>query len=97
MAELKKEKIIIYVLAILLVIAIFYIISSKYQSVKLASFQQGIQIGYQNAVDQLIQQTLTCQPVSLFKENKTISVIAIQCLQQKAPSQAALEDINTTK
>lgn len=79
MAEITKQKIIIYILAILLVLALGYILIDKYNAYTL---RKGAQIGYQQAVEQLIQQAVTCQPVSIYKENKSIDLISIQCLQQ---------------
>lgn len=43
-------------------------------------FQQGIQFGYTEAILQVMNLSLSCQPVPLFAGNNTIEVIAVECL-----------------
>ena len=73
-----KNKIIIIILAILLVLAVGYIFKDKYTESKI---QQGIQLGYQQAIIQIIQQVITCQQVPLRIGNQTINIIAVDCIQ----------------
>jgi len=42
-------------------------------------FQQGAQVGYQQAVMQMFQQASSCQPMPLTVENQTINMIAVEC------------------
>ena len=85
-----KQKLLIAVLGILLVVAVGYIAYDKWQIAQqeqqLSAFQQGAQYGYQQAVLQLFQQALTCQPVPLYfnngTANQTVNLIAVECLQQ---------------
>lgn len=76
----------IIVLIILLIVAAGYIGFEKYQSYKqqeqLTIFQQGAQYGYQQAVIQVVQQAATCQQVPLTVEDKTINIIAVECLKK---------------
>lgn len=89
-----KQRILITILIILLIIASGYILIDKYnekkQKEQLDIFQQGLQQGYEQAVIQIMQQAITCQQVPLFVGNQTINVIAIECLQpsQFSPQQS---------
>ena len=75
---MKKQTITIIILAILLVSALGYIIQDKYIESKI---QQGMQIGYEQAILRIIQQAVTCQRVPLTIGNQTINIIAVECLQ----------------
>lgn len=83
--KMTKQRIIMLVLLILLVISIGYIVNDKYQTKKqeeqLTIFQQGAQYGYQQAVLQVAQQAATCQQVPLQIQNQTINMIAVECLK----------------
>ena len=83
---MKKKNIIIVVLGVLLLIAVLYIeaISVRYSNKQKleTAFQQGAQIGYQQAIEQLMEQMATCQPVPVFANNVTLNAIATECLQQ---------------
>ena len=45
-------------------------------------FQQGVQYGYNQTIIGIVQQAITCEPVSLNIENSTFELIAIKCLNQ---------------
>ena len=44
-------------------------------------FQQGLQIGYTEAVLQIMNLSLSCQPVPVYAGNATIELIAVDCLR----------------
>jgi hypothetical protein len=79
-----KEKTIILVLILLLILAGAYIGFTKYNSWRSGQeqqiFTQGAQYGYEQAVIQIVQQSLSCQPVPLRVQNETINIIAVDCL-----------------
>ena len=85
--KMDKAKTAAIVLAVLLVIAIGYILGSKYQESQaqkqLEIYQQGAQFGYQQAIVQLLQQASTCQQVPVTYQNTTINMIAVECLSGK--------------
>ena len=91
---ISRERIWIFVLAILLVVAAVYIGISKYRESKaerdFGLVQQGAQIGYEQAVVDLMKQASTCEQVPLYYNNGTanftISIIAVDCLQQAPQS-----------
>ena len=76
-----KNQYIIIILVILLVIAVGFILVDKYQQKQLTIFQQGMEAGYEQAIVNLIERAVTCQPVSLFVGNNSIDMIAVECLQ----------------
>lgn len=80
-----KRKHTVVILAVLLALALGYIAFDTYTEFKqqqdFSLFQQGAQFGYEQAVTQLFQQALTCQPVPVFIENQTLNLIAVECLQ----------------
>jgi len=82
---MRKDRVIILVLVFLLVLAASYIGFSKYndwkQERELGLYQQGAQYGYEQAIIQVVQQAVTCEPVPLKVGNDTISMIAVDCLQ----------------
>ena len=84
---MEKQTIAIIILGVLLVGAIGYISVGKYQQSQsqkqLTILQQGVQLGYQQAVEQLIQQAATCNSVPVTFKNQTINMIAVECLQQR--------------
>jgi len=87
---ITKQKIIICILSILLVIALIYILFNSYQNAKLNILKQGVQFGYEQAVSQLLEQSETCQPISIQFQNKTKALISLDCLKipqsQEAPN-----------
>ena len=86
MKRIDNQKIMIWVLAILLISAIAYIgvktYQQKTQEEQLTVYRQGMQAGYEQAIIQLVQQASTCQPVPINIQNQTINMIAVECLQQ---------------
>ena len=87
---MNKEKMIICVLAVLLVIAVVYIGVTKYQAAKQEKenglIQQGVRIGYEQAVIQLMNEASSCKEVPVFYNNGTanfnMTIIAVECLKQ---------------
>ncbi|MDP3881253.1 MAG: hypothetical protein Q8Q31_00025 [Nanoarchaeota archaeon] len=89
-----KQTIIIILLGVLLLGAIGYIGYAQYnkwqqnkQITAYATFQQGAQYGYEQAVTQLYQQAVTCQAVPVKIGEQSINMIAVECLQQQQQQQ----------
>jgi len=84
---MKGQKLLIIILSALLLLAVFYIAVikvSEQNTVKMQSaYNQGVQAGYESAVNQLLDQLSTCQPVPVFFDNVTLNAIAVECLQQQ--------------
>jgi|TARA_Y100000310_G_C20631732_1_gene789012 hypothetical protein len=76
----NKLKIAVLVLVICLVVAVGYIVLGVFQQGQLSVFQSGAQYGYEQAIVQVAQQAVTCQPVPLSVQNQTINLIAVDCL-----------------
>ena len=84
--KLSKERIVLVVVAVLLVIAVVYICTVKYNESKNAREFGIFQQGAQYAVTQIMGQAATCQQVPLYYNNGTlnytVNLIAVECLQQ---------------
>lgn len=84
----KKRNIILIVLSVLLVLAVGYIGYDLYLENQLQKqieiYQQGAQVGYEQAITQLFQQAQSCQQVPIFYNNQTLNIIAVECLQPQA-------------
>lgn len=74
-----------FVVGVLVVGILGYVGIGKYSEVKegnqLEIFQEGAQYGYEQAVVQVVQLAVTCEPVPLRIENQTLNMIAVDCLQ----------------
>ena len=84
---MEKPTIAIIILGVLLIGAVVYISANVYmqnQSEKqLTILQQGAQLGYQQAITELMQQAATCEAVPVTLKNQTINMIAVECLRQQ--------------
>jgi amino acid permease len=84
----KKINTIVAVLAILLILAVGYITYGFYgnwkQEKDFGIYQEGAQLGYEQAVAQLFQGAAQCQQVPVTYMNQTINIIAVECLQAQA-------------
>ena len=76
---MKKSIIAIIILVVLLVGTFGYIIQDKYSN---TIYDKGYQEGYNFAITQVAQQSLTCQQVPLKVGQDVINIINVQCLQQ---------------
>jgi len=85
-SKFRKQAVLILILMILLAVAAGYIGIGKYNEGKEQKenelLQQGAQLGYEQAIVQLVGEAVNCQPVPLFVGNQSINVIAVECLQQ---------------
>lgn len=88
---ISKERVIIYVLIILLVISFVYIAFIKFNSLKVNTFNQGVLTGYQNAVGELFLQSESCKPISVFAGNKTLELISVKCLKMAGTEEKKIE------
>jgi cytoskeletal protein RodZ len=84
----KIWKTVIIVAVILAVLVGGFFAFSAYQEKRdLESMRYGFNVGYSQAIIQLMNMSLSCQPVPLYAGNATIEVIAVDCLQQQAQPQ----------
>lgn len=88
--KIKKEKLMIIVLSICLLVAVVYIATSSYkvsQQNKITSaftqgFTQGYNQGMAETVTKLYQETDACKPIPIFVGEDTKNVIDVACLQR---------------
>jgi hypothetical protein len=87
--QFKKSKLAIFALSILLVIALAYIVIDKWQARQNAAqellAQQAFQIGYEQAILQIMDKAVNCDVVPLYADNGnvTVNMVAVECLQQE--------------
>jgi len=87
--KLNKEKNwAVISLVVLLALAGAYIAVDQYTGYAIAQqqedigiLQQGAQLGYQQAIVELLEQAATCQAVPVRYNNATLNLIAVECLQ----------------
>jgi hypothetical protein len=88
---MKNQKKLVIILAVLLALAVIFILVTqiqKYNKEKsLEIYQLGMQTGYEEVTKQLISQLATCQPVPVYADNITLNAIAVECLQQPPAEQ----------
>ncbi len=77
----------IIVLVVLLLAALVYIGLTAYSDKKTEKenmiYQQGLQIGYQQAILQVAQEAVKCNPVPLVIGNQTLNVVWVDCLNRQ--------------
>lgn len=77
----------ILVLVVLLFASLVYIGLDKYLDQKedkeVQIYQQGLQIGYQQAILQVAQEAVKCNPVPLVIGNQTLNVVWVDCLNRQ--------------
>lgn len=90
--KMKKETkttVTMWVMAVLLLIALTYIVNGMYQQSKRDKqaeiYQMGARDGYEQAVVEVIQQAATCRQVPLSVRNVTINIVAVECLERAEP------------
>jgi hypothetical protein len=88
MAKDKRDKLIlilvVVIAALLIVLAVVFLIQPLVNGMVTGMVTQGQGQGYNYAVQQLYTLAAQCQKVPVTFQNKTINVIAIECLQKQA-------------
>lgn len=87
MKRLNKQTLMVLILGVLLVCTLIYIGIDKWNEAKekekLTIFQEGAQYGYEQAIYSLVEQAVKCEQVPIRFENKTINMVAVECLKQE--------------
>ena len=80
---MKKEKAVIFLLVVLLVLALGYIGYVRFQARDYNIYQSGTEYGYQGAVVQIFQKTSppACEQLPIYVQNQTLNLISVECLQ----------------
>ena len=90
MMTINKQDILKTLVIIWFVAATGYVVYDQYAGYKIRGMQQAYQTGYAKSVEDLIAQTEKsgCQPFEVKKDDKKISLVDGQCLQQQSQGQA---------
>ena len=76
---MHKKAIIIISLGIIILVGLCYFIIPKYN---LSQQREGFQIGYEQAIVNVMQGVATCEQVPISYQNFTLNLFAVECLQQ---------------
>lgn len=82
----SKTGVVIVILILLLVLSLGYIGYIKYSGWQLGKqisiYQDGVKLGYEQAIIQIVQQASACQQVPLRVENQTTNIVSVNCLEK---------------
>ena len=87
MIDSKKIPVRRIILLVWLVLATCYVIYGEYTRIQVMVGQRAYNAGITNAVNQLIEQTKSCQPIPITSGDQKVEVISVACL--KAPAESA--------
>jgi hypothetical protein len=82
MPSVKKFPLFKTVLIIWIVFASLYVIYGEYTRINVMVAQRSYNTGLRDAVNQLIQQAQTCQPIPVTSGEQRVDLIALSCLNQ---------------
>lgn len=87
----KKRQIIRYAVAIYIVLSFLYILWTLWNGIKFQLIQRSFDQGRVATIEQFIKEAEnpSCQPFSVFTEEKSIQVVNVACL---APAQEAQKE-----
>ncbi|HHA18791.1 MAG: hypothetical protein DRQ47_09970 [Gammaproteobacteria bacterium] len=91
MSSLKKIPILKVILIIWIVFASLYVVYGEYQRVQIMVAQRSYQAGLRDAVNQLIEQAQTCQPIPVTSGEDSVSLISLACLNP--PTEETTEEV----
>lgn len=80
MFRLKKFPILRIILIVWVVFATLYVVYGEYQRVQIMVAQRAYQSGLRDAVNQLIEQSQTCQPIPVNSGSASVNLISVDCL-----------------
>lgn len=90
MIKLNQRLIIIILAVTIAALVIWFVLIDNYIIPQIISgnqlsFQNGYETGANEAIIGVIQQSMNCQPLSLWSGNVTVSLINVECLQAGNP------------
>lgn len=89
MLDKKKIPVLKIIMIVWLVLSTCYVIYGEYTRLNVYVAQRAYNMGLTEAVNQLITQAQTCQPVPVTSGDKKIQVISVECLKAPAGSEGA--------
>ena len=91
MKFMKKIPVLKVIFIIWVIFASLYVGYGEYQRVQVMVAQRAYNTGLRDAVNQLIQQAQTCQPIPVTSGEQRVDLIALDCIQESAESDQAAE------
>lgn len=84
MTNPKKIPILKVILIVWVIFASVYVVYGEYQRVQVMVAQRAYNTGLRDAVNQLIQQAQTCQPIPVNSGDSKVTLISVDCLNASA-------------
>jgi hypothetical protein len=88
MYDKKKFPVLKVIMIVWLALSTCYVVYGEYTRLKVYVAQRAYNMGLAEAVNQLIAQSQTCQPIPVTSGDKKIEVISIACLKAPADTEA---------
>ena len=89
--KIKKGSVPHIILTVWIVFASLYVVYNEYNRVKVMVAERAYQAGLSNAVNKLIDETETCQPIPVSTADRSVNLISLDCLKNN--DAAAEEDV----
>ena len=80
MPTFKKVPILKVILIVWIAFASLYVVYGEYTRLNVVVAQRSYNTGLRDAVNQLIQQAQTCQPIPVTSGDKSANLISLECL-----------------
>jgi len=81
LSKLKKGSVPHIILTVWIVFASLYVVYNEYNRVKVLVAERAYQAGLTNAVNKLIDETETCQPIPVSTADRSVTLISLECLK----------------
>lgn len=78
--SLKKMPVLKVILIIWIIFASLYVVYGEYKRVQVLVAQRAYNSGLRDAVNQLIQQSQTCQPIPINSGEASVTLISVDCI-----------------
>ena len=88
----KKIPVLKVILIVWVIFASVYVVYGEYQRVQVMVAQRAYNTGLRDAVNQLIQQAQTCQPIPVNSGEANVTLISVDCLN--APADGTEVEVN---
>ena len=91
MRDIKKTPVLKVILIIWIIFASSYVIYGEYTRLRVFVAQRSYNAGLRDAVNQLIEQAQTCQPIPVTSADQRVDLISLECLKEPAENAESSE------
>lgn len=93
--KINKKSVFLLLIFIWIAFSLWYIANDQWQDFKMKENQQAYQLGRSDTVKAVIDEVSKCQQLPLTIDDKKATIISVECLQQKNPTQTPQTIPNT--